>query len=55
MKANYKLAFKNKEPSSRGKEVVLVSWDKPQRGWVKLNTSGSSLENPSRLRAGGIF
>jgi hypothetical protein len=32
---------------------VAVSWEKPELGWFKLNTDGSSLVNPWESGAGG--
>lgn len=29
-------------------------WNKPGNGWVKLNTNGTSKENPGCAGAGGV-
>ena len=31
-----------------------VCWVKPEAGWMKLNTDGSSLSNLSLARGGGL-
>jgi len=33
---------------------IAVAWEKPELGWFKLNTDGSSLENPGISGAGGL-
>ena len=35
--------------------MVQVRWEKPQQGWIRLNTDGSTLGNPGRARGGGIL
>ena len=37
------------------KNVVSVGWEKPPRGWVKLNTDGSAMKNPDRAGGGGLL
>ena len=37
------------------KNVVSVGWEKPLRGWVKLNTDRSAMKNPERVGGGGLF
>lgn len=32
-----------------------IRWEKPGRGWVKLNTDGSSLGNPGLAGGGGLI
>lgn len=32
-----------------------IRWEKPPRGWIKLNTDGLSLGNPGLVGGGGIF
>lgn len=34
---------------------VIVNWDPPSPGWVKLNTDGSSLGNPGQSSYGGLI
>jgi ribonuclease HI len=34
---------------------IAVSWEKPELGWFKLNTDGSSLVNPGISGAGGLI
>lgn len=34
---------------------IQVKWEKPQRGWFKLNTDGSALGNPGKAGAGGLI
>ncbi|PPR81449.1 hypothetical protein GOBAR_AA39264 [Gossypium barbadense] len=34
---------------------IGVSWSKPRQGWYKLNTNGSSIDNPGKARAGAII
>lgn len=33
----------------------MVKWQKPNRGWFKLNVDGSSLGNPDCMGVGGII
>ncbi|GKU94254.1 hypothetical protein SLEP1_g7776 [Rubroshorea leprosula] len=35
--------------------VVLVSWNPPPAGFIKLNTDGSANANPGEAGAGGVF
>lgn len=35
--------------------VKQIKWERPARGWVKLNTDGSSLGNPSLAGGGGVI
>ncbi|GLT71206.1 hypothetical protein SLA2020_432400 [Shorea laevis] len=35
--------------------TVLVGWQPPLAGFVKLNTDGSALKNSSIAGAGGVF
>lgn len=37
------------------KIVVQIRWEKPQPGWIQLNTDGSALGNPGRAGGGGIL
>ena len=37
------------------KLLIMVRWNKPSNGWVKLNTDGSALGNPGRARGGGLI
>ena len=32
-----------------------IQWERPNRGWHKLNTDGSSLSNPGKASGGGIL
>ena len=34
---------------------MRVRWEKPQVGWVRLNTDGSAIGNPGRAGGGGIL
>ena len=36
-------------------KVNMVTWIRPQYQWLKVNTDGSAITNPGRLRAGGIL
>ena len=36
-------------------KVNMVNWIRPQDQWLKVNTDGSAITNPGRLRAGGIL
>lgn len=35
------------------KTIVPVGWEKPQRGWMKLNTDGSTMRSANRAGGGG--
>ena len=37
------------------KTVVPVGWEKPPRGWMKLNTDGSAMKNSDRAGGGGLI
>ena len=37
------------------KTIILVGWEKPLRGWLKLNSDGSALKNPCKAGGGGLF
>ena len=37
------------------KSVIPVGWEKPPRGWVKINTDGSAMKNPNRAGGGGLL
>ncbi|KAL0427508.1 UNVERIFIED_CONTAM: putative ribonuclease H protein, partial [Sesamum latifolium] len=37
------------------KGIRLIFWEKPEEGWVKLNTDGASRGNPGVTGAGGII
>lgn len=39
----------------RPKNTILMSWEKPHEGWVKLNTNGSTLGNPRKAEGGGLI
>ena len=32
-----------------------IKWERPLRGWCKLNTDGSSLGNPGAAGGGGVI
>ena len=34
--------------TSCGRKVVRIRWEKPQAGWVYLNTDGVALGSPGR-------
>ena len=38
-----------------GKSPAKVRWEKPKPNWIKLNTNGSALDNPSLPGGGGIL
>lgn len=40
---------------SSSRYIVQVRWEKPQRGWVRLNTDGSALGNLGRAGCGSII
>ena len=35
--------------------IVPVGWEKPPRGWMKLNTDGSAMRSPDRAGGGGLI
>ena len=37
------------------KTVVPMGWEKPLRGWLKLNTDGLAMKNPDRAGGGGLI
>ncbi|XP_031402735.1 uncharacterized protein LOC116212324 [Punica granatum] len=37
------------------REWQLVGWNRPSRGWIKLNTDGASKGNPGPAGAGGVL
>ncbi|KAK9991626.1 hypothetical protein SO802_026611 [Lithocarpus litseifolius] len=37
------------------KTIVPVGWEKPPRGWLKLNSDGSAMRNPERAGGGGLI
>ena len=39
----------------RSRVTNLVSWGRPEMGWMKLNTDGSSLGNPGSVGGGGVI
>lgn len=43
-------------PSRTPRRLVLkdIRWERPPRGWVKLNIDGSSLGNPGTVEGGGL-
>ncbi|MCI28066.1 putative ribonuclease H protein, partial [Trifolium medium] len=44
--ANYKVAMKVGSVSNNTKKLeVLVRWNPPPEGWIRLNTEGSCKEN----------
>lgn len=36
-------------------KVVQVRWNRPNAGWYKFNSDGSSLGNPGRAGGGGLI
>ena len=40
---------------NRTKAVIPVAWEKPPIGWLKLNSDGSALGNPGKVRGGGLI
>ena len=48
--------FCAKTSSSKNPRVErLIQWERPGRGWFKLNTDGASLGNPDAVGGGGII
>lgn len=43
------------KPPSSATDQRWVKWQPPPEGWVALNVDGSSLGNPGRAGAGGVF
>ena len=41
--------------SKKLKSIVPVGWEKPLRGWLKLNIDGSTMRNPERVGGGGLI
>ena len=41
--------------SGRAPKMILVTWQPPPSGWIKVNTDGSYLGSPGLVGAGGIF
>jgi len=39
----------------RASLIKEVNWAPPMHSWVKVNTDGTSIKNPTRAAAGGIF
>lgn len=37
------------------KEAIPVSWEKPEKGWTKLNFDGSSKGKANKASIGGVF
>ena len=37
------------------KTIVLVGWEKPPSGWLKLNSDGLALKNPGKAGGRGLF
>lgn len=37
------------------RKELIVRWEKPPGGWIKLNTDGASRGNPGIAAAGGVF
>lgn len=35
--------------------TIQVRWERPDQGWMKINTDGSSLGNPGRAGGGGVI
>ena len=55
-----KLVWQNLGINNIGKAPIHyvpkpIRWEKPPRGWIKLNTNGSSLGNSGLAGGGGVF
>lgn len=37
------------------RKVTMVAWKKPPEQWITINKDGSALDNPGKIRAGGII
>ena len=44
-----------RNPTPRRRQEVLVRWQHPREGWVKLNTDGASKGNPGPAGGGGLI
>ncbi|KAL0309420.1 UNVERIFIED_CONTAM: putative ribonuclease H protein [Sesamum radiatum] len=43
-----------RDTSQHNLKAIKVTWNKPERGWIKINTDGASKGNPGLAGAGGI-
>ena len=41
--------------ASKRQSIILVCWNKPLKGWFKLNSDGASLGNPGKAGGGGLI
>ena len=41
--------------SKPAKTIILVGWEKPPWGWLKLNSVGLAINNPGKVGGGGLF
>ena len=37
------------------RRVMQIRWERPQQGWIRLNTEGASSGNPGLAGRGGIL